>query len=376
MAERRALLVLTLALASCGGGGAPQTIQTADLDPLRLQFSVGTATFPASTSDLPVAGPILNLVETFRQPNGTSALLSDDVSLTGPASFVVTASNQAVPHDGGAPNQLIDTLRGVSAFGESMGVNSNGIATLPGFANGFALLAGGAPAFPRTTDGNYPAGFSYGAIVVAVGGNPGVFAKGFPLGTYTLKVSTPVGSGESHTWTASAKLASLKTLPTIAAPQVSFDGRGGGSVTFVVPARVTELFVSISAGDDMCWPFATHTSDSTGVLTSSGQFSLFVKAPKAGSLTLAIPDNLGPPASTGNAPTFCSFKENLAADSTSQRGGTASVQIVGVDYPLYEMSYPQSTAQLPPIAGNTDPSGKPNPQSDVTVSAVTNGIAP
>ncbi len=362
-----------IALASCSGGGAPEIVQTANLSASRLQFSVGTVVPPPpSEQQGTYSGPFLNLVETFRQPNGTTALLNDTVAITGPPSFVVASGNQAVANDGGAPNELLNFFQGESAFGEGFGTNVNGLA--PNLGN---VAPGGPPAFPRTTDGNYPPGFSYTADINTIGGSSQSFPNGFPLGTYTLNVSTPPGSGQAHTWTASANLASLTTLPAITAPQVSFDGQGGGAVTFVVPAKVSEMFVAIGAGSNQCWPFFTGTSDFTGIQTSSGLFSLFVKSPKAGSLTLAIPDNLGPPTANGNAPTFCSLAQNLKfSTGGSTTGGTASVYIVGADYPLYEMAYPQSTVQLPPIAAAVGPDGKPNPESDITISPTTIGTAP
>ncbi len=369
MSWRLPILLVPVALAGCGGGGggaAPATVATADLSKSRLQFAVGTAVFP-STENRSTIGPILNLVETFRQPNGTTALLEDTPAITGPPGFV--ASSGIGLYDGGAPNQLINSLSCASAFGESFGVNLSGVSQLPsciGSASGsgaFTIGVGGPPAFPRTTDGNYPAGFTYTSNVIAIGANETFFKNGFPLGNYTLQVSTPPGSSESHTWTASAKLVTMNTLPVLAAPLLSFDGNGGGSVSFSVPPKITELFVSISATDS-CWPFEAATN----TVTSAGTFSLFLKAPKVGPLTVAIPDNLGPPIANGNAPTFCSAAQNTAAVGMSTTGAPVSVQLVGVDYPLYEMSYPQSTVQLPQITGST--------QSDVTVSATTSVTAP
>ena len=243
-----------------------------------------------------------------------------------------------------------------------------------------APLIGGPPAFPRTTDGNYPAGFSYGIAVMTIGGNAQFFPHGFPLGTYTLSVTTPKGSGQSASWTAAARLATMTTLPPLASPFISFDGKGGGAVSLVVPPKLTELFVGISAGNELCWPQATLTQDQTGLNTSGGLFSFFIKRPVPGPLVIAIPDSLGPPAGTGNAPTFCSMAQNVKAnvggDVAATTGADAAVSLLGADYPLYEMSYPQSSAQTPPIAGAADPDGKPLPQSDVSISAVTNGTAP
>ena len=254
-----------LALTACGGGSGggsagPVPIATADLSASRLQFAVGTANFPAPPpgSDLPAPnGPILNLVETFRQPKGTSALLNDVVTITGPSGFVVASQTSGVKNDGGAPNVLLNSLAGYAAFGESFASNVNqfGIATVVG---SYSANPGGPPAFPRTSDGNYPLGFSYAANAVAIGGNVQIFPKGFPLGTYTLQVSTPPGSAQAHTWSASGKLASMTTLPVLTAPLLSFDGQGGGSVSFVVPPKITELFVSLTTATDSCWPFPSR----------------------------------------------------------------------------------------------------------------------
>ncbi len=375
-------LLLVLTFSGCGGGGAPQVVQTADLSASRLQFSVGTATYQPPNDQQPISGPILNVVETFRQPSGASALLSDAIMITGPASFSVTGQNGS--NDGGAQNQMVNSLRGTSAFGEGLGSTTTSPVAQPAtllFGNTFNV--GGPPAFPRTTDGNYPPGFSYTVDISTIGGVPQYFPNGFPLGTYTLQVTTPPGSGESHTWTAAAKLSTMTTLPPITAPQISFDGKGGGAVTLIVPARLTELFVGIGAGNEKCWPFATNSTSNVGVtgttsvLSASGNFSFFIHAPKPGPLTIAVPDNLGPPTASGNAPTFCSSAQNsLAAPGPAAAATTTTVQIIGVDYPLYEMSYPQSQTQLPQIGGTVDPDGRSNSQSDVTISPTTTGTAP
>ncbi len=372
LGKRCIAVALAVSLASCGGG-APQVIQTANLSTLRLQFSVGTLNFiPLNANGDQLGAPVLNLVETFRQPSGATGLLNSVVSVTGPPSFVAKNifTNQGIPFDGGAQNQVIDTLQQLIAGGEGLAQLVNGVSSAP--------LIGGPPAFPRTTDGNYPAGFSYGIDIQTIGGSQQSFPNGFPLGTYVLKVATPPGSPLSNSWTASAQLSSMTTLPSLVTPVISFDGKGGGAVSLVVPAKLTELFIGISASSNFCWPQGAPVSSTVAENASSGLFSFFIKAPVPGPLTIAIPDSLGPPTIGGNAPTFCSAAQNLKAfpDDVAGTGAGTTVTILGADYPLYEMSYPQSSSQLPPIAGTVDPDGKPLPQSDITESTPTTGTAP
>ncbi len=376
-----AILVLaTLVVSGCSGGntGALPVGPTADLSADKLQFAIGTVNDPNNT--LMVNGSLLNtslnFVETFRQANGTTALLSDVVTVTGPPSLIVGAAPQ---YDGGASNEIVSVLSSVYAYGE--GLDASGPAQYrgglpignpltPPIRPNFGSLDG-PPAFPRTNDGTYPVGFAFGAKDIT----DLQFNGMAPTGSYTMTVTTPPGSSQSATWNATANLATLTLLPPISQPSLILDGKGGGAISFVVPQALTEAFVTFSYLGNYCYPGATDAN-----IIPAGQYTFFLPSPQPGPMTIAVPDNLGPPIdASANSPTLCSAAQNAAASSTSgvppnRGGGSALAQIVGVDYPLYELSYPQSRSQSPAIAGTRDPDGNPNAQADATISLMSNMV--
>ncbi len=80
------ILALTLAGAGCTTGqvGVTPNANPANLSADVLQFAVGTATM-AQQNGAPFVG--LNVVTTYRQPNGEPATVSNTPSLSGPANF-------------------------------------------------------------------------------------------------------------------------------------------------------------------------------------------------------------------------------------------------------------------------------------------------
>ena len=82
-----AILVAAAILAGCSTNGASinPSVSRGNLNNDKLQLAVGTA-------NIAFDGAIgLNVVTTFRQSNGLSAVLLDTPTITGPAGFVVTA---------------------------------------------------------------------------------------------------------------------------------------------------------------------------------------------------------------------------------------------------------------------------------------------
>ena len=366
---RIALVCGALLGTGCGGGAGGGTAQlpltTANLAAVKLQFAVGTVTAFETAGNGGAPLTALNFVETLRQTNGLTGLLQDTATISGPSTFMV---GMAPAYDGGAPNVISNSFGNVYAYGFGFGgpgsTTGYGKPTSAGMPGQVTVQLGGPPAFPRVNDGNFPAGFS--------GYSLGIFAYTGPqnglvpaIGSYTLDVATPAGSSQTFAWQATAKLATLTQLPAIATPTLTFDGQGGGSVTFVVPPRVSEVFVNLAAGSEYCYPLNGQTQ----AQAQAAVFTLFVRATGAAQLTVPIPDNLGPPSGNASLPTFCSAAQNAAADPNAATGGaTVNAQIVGVDYPLYEAAYPQSRTQTPVIAGTVDPDGNSNPQADVTLS--------
>jgi hypothetical protein len=79
--------IASAALASCSGGstGPPSFTQANPASIGKLQFAVGTANIYGTQTGL-------NVVSTFRQANGKSAVGADTPSITGPFTFTIAAS--------------------------------------------------------------------------------------------------------------------------------------------------------------------------------------------------------------------------------------------------------------------------------------------
>src|ERR1700730_17266386 len=81
-----ALAVALAAACSANGTASNPFMKRVDLSSNKLQFAVGTA-------NIGFDGTVgLNVVATFRQPNGHSAVLVDTPTITGPSGFVVPTS--------------------------------------------------------------------------------------------------------------------------------------------------------------------------------------------------------------------------------------------------------------------------------------------
>jgi hypothetical protein len=133
-----------------------------------------------------------------------------------------------------------------------------------------------------------------------------------------------VTASKTATLTTSASPLGVATSPTFTS-----DGTGGGMLTFTMPTGATEAYVELidfgpsgSAGPPVYYTIET---------TSSG--------------ALTLPDNIGP----GGA----------ASTATNDQ---LVVQVIGFDYPAYEMDYPKSL-------GNASPAITTSGQDDITISA-------
>jgi len=357
-------------LAGCGGGssnsGATPPINQPTLANDKLQVAVGTV-FNAADG---TTG--LNVVATFRQTGGGSAVLADTPSITGPAGFAVpagfpsayaSASIDAGTHSITASPQVnVVTTPTNTTLGTFTGVFSYGLAPLnsdqvnlgyyPGNANatpgnGYgsdAIYLGGLyggmpaawwsmplgaaaassqgtylmgpPAVPFFNDGTFPGGFA--------GYSPGFTAFDVPpaTGTYTMNVTVTTGNGPSPSFSATSNnLTSVAPLP---APVVGALAENGGGLTGPITTSGTETLVFIE--DTTSGLFYT-----VGPLTASGTFTL--------------PPSLGPCSGTNCENAAATQKPSLVT------GDTYVVTPISFDYPAFEDAPPGNTSQTPPLTG-------------------------
>ncbi|MGB8203224.1 MAG: hypothetical protein WCE83_00955 [Candidatus Baltobacteraceae bacterium] len=360
-------------LAGCGasgGGQAPNVPNQQNLSSNVLQLAVGTANIAGQT------GPGLNVVVTYRQPNGKSGSTLSSPTFSGP--FVLAGPQGSLGADGffdtiesgPAPTELgksamtstaqtdtTGTTFGVSGGAVALGIepfnyNENGVPdsvapyVLPLYdsvandPNTFVSW-GGPPAFDLLGNGQSPVGSGN-----VPGGTAGisegldVFAGVVPVvGTYTLALSIPTNNGTFNT-SQTASLASTTLLPAIAAPTlVSADGNGGATFNVTLPAGVTEAFLQI-----------TDIGPATGASCNGGGVYYTILVTASGTATL--PDNVGP----GGAPSLCTPAQNTAfsANVPANNGATVntdgdqfSAQLIGFDYDEYSLELHNAAAVKP-----------------------------
>jgi hypothetical protein len=354
------ILVAAAILAGCSTNGASinPSVSHGNLNNDKLQVAVGTA-------NIAFDGSIgLNVVTTFRQPNGLSAVLLDSPLITGPAGFVVTgaapASDAGTSHISSTAQTPNPPSPCPTTFCIAGGAFSYGFAPYNSdnqgnpYPNGPALypepfysanavpIAGGPPAYPFFNDGTFISGF--------VGYSQGFTAFETPVvaGSYSLSVTVPGPNGPAKTFTGSATITSVAPLPSIGAPAFASDGTGGGNVTVTVPAdpRIVEtmIYVVDLPGGNPNNAFLFYT---IGPLTGTG------------ALAGALPDKLGPCSGSG-----CQNGPNAAQSLNT--GDTYQVYAVSFDYPAFEAGPPGNKSQTPTIVGAGG-------QADVSISSVTAG---
>ena len=206
-------------------------------------------------------------------------------------------------------------------------------------------------------------------------------------GTYTMNLSVATGfSGPTPTFQTVTSIAALKSatlLPTLTAPAIALDGSGGGTVTLTAAdfaGGISQVYVEIV--DTGIAGGGTNCQGVRGP-SSAGPVYYTIVAKAAGTVTL--PDNDGPnvattggPSNIVTSPSICTAADNLAAQ-TAANNGTApatppagdsyEVVLIGLDYDMYDASYPIAKTQAAPAT--TDSSG----QTDITVSAPKAGIS-
>jgi hypothetical protein len=301
----------------------------------------------------------VNLVETFRQTNGRSAVLSDTAEIEVPPA-VANALNLLTP---GTTSLRAPTLP------EALGAGFNdGSFTLTGSFtadNG----TGGPPAFPPPADSTSATKqFSEGYFATFPVTSTSSSNPGLPLGTalktypgpYTLNVTVPTGQTSTEIVSASATLGRAP-LPVYAPPAIAVDGTGGALVTITVPAGVTETLVTVTG--TACQAQAASGGSPASVLTVSEAYTLVSHVAGPGTDRLTLPDFVTPVGGLGTYQSLCS-----AAQLAGLNGGFA-VYAVGVDYPAFESVYPQSFSETPAIVAAAG-------QPDITISLPTSFVTP
>jgi hypothetical protein len=364
--------LVALSLAACSGSGTkPDTPTQANLAASVLQLNVGTAnlfglsvgtnvvvTFrqaagqlnPGASAAL-VSSPTLTVPSVLAGPAGTNGGLDATIT-TGPAATEIgTTSMTSTP-------QTATTLStfgiGGGAFGLGLepfnyGIRGKPDSTVPyplplydtvaADENQF-LPIGGLPAFD-------PAGNVAATAVPGVPLGLDVFMLAPAVGTYSLAVAIPANTG-TVTSTASAPISSLVPLPTAAPPvPTGVTATGGATLTYVLPAGVTEGYVEVE-------DIGPTAADSASCLGASPGAPVFYTFHVTASGTVTLP-----------AGSFCTAADNNTASGASDSDGDAfALQTIGFDYPAFEISYPSSLGNPAPSvvgAGATH-------QADITVS--------
>jgi hypothetical protein len=353
------LLVAAAILAGCSTNGSSinPPVTRGNLNNDKLQVAVGTA-------NIAFDGSIgLNVVTTFRQPNGLSAVLLDSPMITGPAGFVVTGAAPA--NDAGTnhisstaqvqppPNPCLTTfcvMGGAFSYGFAPYNSDNqgdpypygpALYPEPFYSANAVPIAGGPPAYPFFNDGTFISGF--------VGYSQGFTAFETPViaGAYSLSVTVPGPNGPAKTFTGSATISSVAPLPSVGAPVVTEDGVGGlSNVSVTVPAdpRIVETMIYVAD-------------------TSTGNFYTIGPLVGTGVLSGVLPPKLGPCSGQGcqNGP---NATPSINPPNPPTPGDNYIVYSITYDYPAFEAGPPGNKSQSPTIVGSSG-------QADVSISQVT-----
>jgi hypothetical protein len=374
---------LLAGVAACTSGQVGQYPVT-HVDPAQtgaLQFVVGWATGYADlgSGQGPFFGYGVNLVETFRQPSGRSAVLDDSPDVLVPPALGALIADPAVT----SPPALIP---GGPAYGAGFGVPPSVSSSFVTGDVAPAIGFGGPPAFqPALLDGSsltqtfvegydalFPVQPPQGSLALPLKRALALFP-----GRYTLQVVIPTGQFSTETVQATATLRGTP-LPAFAAPAFVADGNGGGSMTLDVPAGVSETLATVyatSCQTAAVQPSPSPTPTGGGATPSPVQigiansvFTLYSRVRGPARVFLSLPDFAGPQGPTGRFHSICTSADAAALNQpvSVQRG---LAYAAGFDYPAFESVYPQSFAQKPPIAG-------PRGQADITISPLTAFTSP
>ncbi|HTU80476.1 MAG TPA: hypothetical protein VMF61_00010 [Candidatus Acidoferrales bacterium] len=322
-----------------------------------LQVSVGTINFAGFATGL-------NVLETFRGPNGYTAFPISTAKLSGPHGFrgpkgsadpgsgvagtipLGSASDQFVIGTGISAPVTSDAAADGWGIGPPScscgGINFYPMqpqfadVTLGGtlFQGGPEPYYGGPPDYPPTTLVasalsqlvSIPSGWAQGFYMVSLLARP-------PTGTYAL-AATYLQNGAATTTSARATLHSAKLLPSLLGqPAVASDHHGGLIVTVHFVPGVKQMIVDVI---DANVPPAPPPSGQKPCATGLGFASLVFDS----SGTKRIPDDLGN-YGQGGAPTFC-------------KGDLLSVNLMAFDYDDFSLGPPANSQQRPALPAQAD----------------------
>jgi hypothetical protein len=357
------IAALTLVACSTGGSTTNPPITTSTADPSVLRFAVGTVNFAG-------AGLGINVLETFRNAGGYSAVPLNSAALSGPSGFSGPAGS--LDPGAGAATVPLGSINNDFIVGTVPGSNTTILASADGFGIGppsssaagqnfypaqpqFAdVTPGGQALFPPAPHSQSPSGAIpiYGGqpaypaaplVASALSSQlliPSAWPEGFyllglnaapPSGTYTLNVSY-VQNGQNANASATASLNNQTVLQPFELSTNS-TGNGGATVTLIGPydPRIVEIIVNVIDANVPPSPGAT-------CLTGAAFATVVFKA--AG--TQVIPPNLG----QGGSKTFCT-------------GDLLATYGFGFDYDQYGLGPPGNTSQTPTLPAQADVSITP-----------------
>jgi hypothetical protein len=404
------------ALAGCGASPNQSVPNQVAISSNTLQFAVGTANLYGTAT-------ALNVVATYRQPNGDSGTLVNSPTISLPAAIpgalsanagmagFDACSTAATAPAAGETTAITSTSQApfstaVTSFGQSGGVFGIGIepynatgqgdctpagtsstgtpfqvapypvplydTASPSYAAGadpnVFVPWGGPPDFLLTGssssvvgNGNYPAG------TAGVGEGIDVFAGIAPVagGSYTLSLSIPTTTAGTSTPSKSATMpAALKILGLAAAPAYVPDvaGDGGGTFpTFAMPALATQAYLQITDyGPATAGAASCNGSGTTSNATVGNMVGNPVYYTRFATATGSL--TLPPLVGPGGTPSVCTAAQNTATNGAATPADTIAIQVIGFDYDLYHASYPASLGVAAPAQINAQTS------DDLTIS--------
>jgi hypothetical protein len=314
-----------------------------------LQLAVGTFNFNGVSAGL-------NVLETFRDTQGFTAIPITSTKLKVPPSFVAPKGSKdpgsgarGVIPIGSASNQFLigpagqtTTIGAADGFGigppscSCPGINFYpfqpqfaDVAASSTFLGGPEPFYGGPPAYPPTVLAasalsalvSIPSSWPEGFYAIALNGRP-------PTGAYGIDV-TYLQNGVTTIRTASATLHTSLLLPKISKVNAISDGKGGLSLTVTLPARVKQVLANV---------LDSNVPPSPGATCATGLGFATLLFDRSG--TLRVPDDLGN-YGQGGAKTFC-------------KGDLLSVQVIGFDYDDFDLGPPGNVQQRPPLPSQAD----------------------
>jgi hypothetical protein len=236
---------------------------------------------------------------------------------------------------------------------------------------------GGPPAFNLLGNGQSSVGNSQ--VPPGYAGLPmglDIFAiKPYTAG-YGLTVYVATQNAGNYTQNASAHLNASIGLPAATAARFFANGKGGGTLSFKMPAGATEAYIQITDFGPIgstagCNTASNMSSSSSSSSSSGGAFpvTIYYTLVARHSGTYTLPDAAGP----AGAQSICSGAQNNSSTSGKATTGDAFiVQTIAFDYPLYEASETGTMSSHNPSPNIRGGRG----QDDVSISPADCEVAP